>query len=70
MSAKFDAKIFIKSKGCKCPFCKSDQIEGGNQDLSGENFTLDMSCLDCGREWQAVYKLFIVVPYAEGESAT
>ena len=38
-----------------CPYCGSDQIEGGS--IEGENAYQKVGCNDCYKEWRDVYKL-------------
>jgi len=49
-------KIYLDNHGEKCPFCLSEQIEGGAGE-HGENTNQKMSCLDCDRSWYDLYTL-------------
>ena len=60
-------EIYIKAKGLICPYCRAESIEGGFiQVEAGEAFQ-DMSCSQCGNQWQDVYRLVDVVPIEKEE---
>lgn len=48
---------YIKTGGIFCPFCGSDQIEGGNIDIEGMIAYQPIKCNDCGEYWQDYYSL-------------
>jgi transposase-like protein len=51
-------KDYLDSKGVRCPFCKSDQIEGsGSISIEDYQAVQDVSCLKCKRTWTDVYTL-------------
>jgi len=51
---------YIKNGYAKCPFCKSDSIEGGSIDVDGNETWQKVRCLDCDRVWNDLYKLYDV----------
>jgi hypothetical protein len=52
-----DAKRYIRQGGVACPFCKSEQLEGGPFDCNTGQAFQEMLCLECGRDWLDVYRL-------------
>jgi len=57
MLTKEQKEEYIKSGYAKCPFCKSDQIEGGAIDVDGPEAWQKVTCIDCEKVWNDVYKL-------------
>ena len=49
--------LYVSKGGAYCPFCKSDQIVGGNIDIDGNAAFQPVTCSDCGEEWQDSYTL-------------
>ena len=47
---------YLKNSG-KCPYCKSDQIEGGSIEIDGETAWQTVSCLNCDKKWNDIYRL-------------
>lgn len=64
---------YLKHKGVKCPFCKSDKI--GDAEISNPNMTTrepdqcvqHIKCCDCGKTWKDIYRLEDVEFYDEEE---
>jgi len=50
-------KPYIQRGGVACPFCKSSNIEGRQFDVQAGTAWQPMSCTDCNREWNDVYRL-------------
>lgn len=48
---------FLELNGDCCPFCKSDEIEGGSFDVSGNIVSQEFSCNNCDAEWYNHYQL-------------
>lgn len=49
-------KVYMDNHGEKCPFCLSEQTEGGAGDY-GKNTNQKVSCLECDRSWYDLYTL-------------
>ena len=45
------------SGGARCPYCGETNIEGSSIDINSGVATQGMSCPDCGRTWDDIYKL-------------
>jgi hypothetical protein len=50
-------KPYIQRGGVACPFCESSNIEGRQFDVQAGTAWQAMSCADCNREWNDVYRL-------------
>jgi hypothetical protein len=50
-------KPYIQRGGVACPFCQSSNIEGRQFDVQAGTAWQPMSCTDCNREWNDVYRL-------------
>lgn len=49
---------YAQSQGLLCPFCKSHNIEGASPfEVTGNTAVQDVRCLDCGKEWEDVFRL-------------
>jgi transposase-like protein len=48
---------YVKLRGVRCPFCKSDQIEGEHIEVDAGGAFQDVSCLGCDRTWTDYYIL-------------
>lgn len=49
---------YVRSKGLRCPFCKSSDIEGtAGVDVDGGFAMQDMRCNNCERHWTDHYRL-------------
>ena len=53
---------YILSGGSICPYCLSDDIEGGFVEIKGDGAYQDVGCKDCDAQWQAVYQLRAFTP--------
>jgi len=50
-------ETYINSGGVKCPYCGSENIEGGDREFE-EGFSLqEVLCLTCSRSWTDQYTL-------------
>lgn len=47
----------IKNSDIRCPFCKSDEIEGTEVNMEVGECSQDMFCIECEREWTNIYRL-------------
>ena len=56
---KLNEKVYIKSKGSFCPYCKSLSLNRGIPDFDAEDFevVMQISCFDCGKEWNDIFTL-------------
>jgi hypothetical protein len=43
-----------------CPYCKSNRIEAGDKDYSGNGISQEIECLSCERRWTDIYELVSV----------
>ena len=59
MLTKEQKKKYLKNSG-KCPFCQSNNIEGGEVEIDGKLVWQVIDCLDCKKSWVDYYKLFDV----------
>jgi hypothetical protein len=50
-------KPYIERGGVACPFCESSNIEGRQFDVQAGTAWQPMTCTDCNREWNDVYRL-------------
>jgi len=50
-------KEYIASDQSICPYCKSDDIEGGFVEIDTSGAWQPVSCNECMREWNDIYKL-------------
>lgn len=55
---------YILHGGTHCPFCDSEDIEGGPVEVDAGCATQEIDCHTCGKSWNDQYKL---VGYAEVE---
>ncbi|MDD2730822.1 MAG: hypothetical protein PHW33_01715 [Candidatus Portnoybacteria bacterium] len=42
---------YIEGGGANCPWCESDQIEGGSIEVDGEIASQNMTCNACSQRW-------------------
>lgn len=54
---------YIESGAVRCPFCNSENIEGGPVDIDMNFATQQMGCA-CGKTWRDIYRLIDI----EGEA--
>ena len=50
-------KKYVAGGGVHCPFCGSNDIEGGSLDFGGGSIAQEVSCLICDATWWDVYTL-------------
>jgi hypothetical protein len=50
-------KEYVGKGGLICPYCGSDQITGDEINVDAGHATQEVSCEDCKKEWQDVYRL-------------
>jgi hypothetical protein len=55
---------YLADGGSKCPFCGSDEIEGGHMEVDGTTTWQEVTCLKCDESWQDIYQLSDVEPVA------
>jgi hypothetical protein len=48
---------YIEGGGARCPFCESEQIEGGPVEIDYGRAFQEMGCIDCDKTWNDVYAL-------------
>lgn len=48
---------YVEKGGCTCPFCGSDDIEGGSTNVDAGYATQEVSCNECDRSWEDQYNL-------------
>ncbi len=59
---------YLSGDGTRCPFCGSEDIEGGSFNCEGRTAWQNISCPKCNNEWQDVYQLaFIADPHSADE---
>ena len=51
---------YVKNGYGRCPYCKSDGIEGGFISVDGNEVWQKVTCLDCDKVWNDLYKLYDV----------
>ncbi len=51
------AARYLASRGTRCPFCGSTQIEGAEVNTGNGEATQEMSCLSCEQAWLDTYRL-------------
>lgn len=52
---------YLATRGLLCPFCETDNIEGGSVEVNDGGAMQECNCADCGEEWTDIYKLINVV---------
>ena len=48
---------YLKSNGSACPYCGSNEIEGGGLESDVGSCWNPVECLECGRCWTDIYEL-------------
>jgi len=48
---------YVNSGGCCCPFCRSQDIEGGSVDVDAGGASQECWCKACDRSWVDSYVL-------------
>mgnify|MGYP001161685594 CR=1 FL=1 len=54
---KSEEKKYVESKGVRCPYCKSEDIEGGFIEVNAGVAQQNIRCNNCGEEWTDTYTL-------------
>ena len=62
-----DKEVYVNDKGLKCPFCRSQLIEGGFIEVQNGKAYQEIGCTECKNKWQDVYQLVDIVPIREEE---
>ena len=57
-----EKEAYMESNGLVCPFCRAGSIQGGFVEIETGKALQEMSCLECEKTWQDVYKLVDVIP--------
>lgn len=57
MITKEQKQKYLQSRGVRCPFCESDQIEGDHIDVCAAGAYQPIYCLVCDRSWTDEYTL-------------
>lgn len=48
---------YIAQGGVRCPYCGSEDLDGGSVQIDRGTASQDITCLDCGKEWEDTYVL-------------
>jgi len=48
---------YVEQGGVSCPYCGSDQLEGGSVEIDGAFANQEVRCLVCRQDWTDEYKL-------------
>ena len=48
---------YLENGGVRCPFCDSDDLEGGFIEVDEGGACQEVRCLACERRWRDSYKL-------------
>jgi len=60
-----EVKQYVQAGGVKCPFCGSEDVEGGSMDVDTGYVSQEVTCLECDSTWNDLYKLIDVVEIEE-----
>mgnify|MGYP001565147231 CR=1 FL=1 len=52
-----DIKRYVNKGFSKCPFCKSDDIQGDSIEVDGHSVWQEIECMNCQAEWTDIYTL-------------
>ena len=58
---------YLACHGLRCPWCRSEMIEGDSVEVDSGHASQEVHCVDCGREWRDIYKLVDVEASEENE---
>jgi len=61
--SKMKIREYVKSNGSNCPYCGNDFLEGGDRELNNGVVSWRVTCKDCGRYWDELYKLHDIHEY-------
>ena len=53
-------KEYVEKAYGKCPWCNSIDIEGGPIEIDSNEALQEVGCLECGKGWIDVYRLYDV----------
>lgn len=59
---------YVSGGGIECPFCKSENIIGGDTDINDGITTQPLVCHNCDEMWTDIYKMTGI--YHEGNTIT
>jgi ribosomal protein S27E len=54
---KKQKQAYLKAGGVKCPYCGTDDIQGGFIETIWESAHQEVKCLACDKQWMDVYTL-------------
>lgn len=57
MLTKAQKREYLKQKGVRCPFCKSDQIKTRPLEVEDGGIVCEVACDNCARVWRDYYTL-------------
>jgi hypothetical protein len=49
------ADYYFEHKGLRCPYCKSNMVEGDSVEVGGDTAWQEITCNDCGAGWTDLY---------------
>jgi hypothetical protein len=49
--------LYLKYRGTRCPFCRSDDISNGDSNTDDNWHSISVTCDSCGATWDDVYTL-------------
>lgn len=69
-----EKKIFeyvdkVESEKTHCPYCKSDQVEGGSITVESNHAYQEMSYNDCDETWEDMYRLVSIQEHGKNKEA-
>ena len=59
---------YIRSGGVKCPYCGSEEIEGGSIEIDEGRAVQSITCLNCDKFWDDIYSLSGIHDEEEAET--
>uniref|UniRef100_A0A6M3M5T5 Uncharacterized protein n=1 Tax=viral metagenome TaxID=1070528 RepID=A0A6M3M5T5_9ZZZZ len=48
---------YVNSGGTSCPYCGSQEIQGGFIEVDAGSAWQSIDCLECGKGWKDIYRL-------------
>jgi len=67
--ARMTDEEHLQHTGTRCPYCRSDEIEGYELNFKSGTISQEIICLNCDARWYDVYRLTgyeEVTPKGEG----
>lgn len=55
-------KEYCEHGGVHCPYCGSEDIDGGSIEINLAGAWQSITCLSCDKEWTDIYKLIAYEP--------